>query len=223
VAGKSKQEIAYGFLRERILNGVYPPGYHIVVDKLVQEFSLSPSPIREAIRRLESDGLLINRPYSGVIVKQIDKQEYIDSMYTLAVLDGYAASMSAIRFPEDEFGLLIEANNKIKEALCNFDLASLGKLDREFHDLLNCKCENHYLLESIQKAYEQSNILRELDVFFAPSRVKESISEHERIIRLFQMKNVTEIETHVRRHRINTIEEFEKRNSLNNLSVIQRL
>ena len=61
----TKQERIYGAIRERILSGAYGPGYRLVIDQLAAEFGVSALPVREAIRRLEAEGLAIYRPNAG--------------------------------------------------------------------------------------------------------------------------------------------------------------
>src|SRR5689334_25268318 len=64
----TKQERVYRAIRERILSGAYGPGYRVVIDALATEFGVSALPVREAIRRLEAEGLVIFRPNAGAHV-----------------------------------------------------------------------------------------------------------------------------------------------------------
>ena len=64
----TKQERVYRAIRERILSGAYGPGYRVVIDALAEEFEVSGLPVREAIRRLEAEGLVIYRPNAGAQV-----------------------------------------------------------------------------------------------------------------------------------------------------------
>ena len=67
-SGPTKQERVYKEVRERILAGTYVPGFRIVIDALAEEFGVSALPVREAIRRLEAEGLVIFRPNVGAQV-----------------------------------------------------------------------------------------------------------------------------------------------------------
>lgn len=64
---KSKQQIAYNYLKEGIDRGLYAPKQRLVIDTLARELSISPVPVREAIRRLEAEGLVIFSKNSGAI------------------------------------------------------------------------------------------------------------------------------------------------------------
>jgi DNA-binding GntR family transcriptional regulator len=70
--GVTKQERVYRVIRERILRGTYGPGYRVVIDALAEEFAVSALPVREAIRRLEAEGLVIYRPNAGAQVAPAD-------------------------------------------------------------------------------------------------------------------------------------------------------
>ena len=68
----NKQQRAYTELRERILSGAYSPGFRLVIDSLADELEVSTLPIREAIRRLEAEGLVVFRPNAGAQVAPAD-------------------------------------------------------------------------------------------------------------------------------------------------------
>ena len=64
----TKQQQVYEVLRERILSGAYGPGFRVVIDQVAAEFAVSALPVREAIRRLEAEGLIVYRPNAGAQV-----------------------------------------------------------------------------------------------------------------------------------------------------------
>src|SRR3954454_18362970 len=86
----TKQERVYQEVRERILSGAYGPGYRVVIDALAEEFEISALPVREAIRRLAAEGLVIYRPTVGARVPPADPGVFDEEMTVLAVLEGYA-------------------------------------------------------------------------------------------------------------------------------------
>jgi DNA-binding GntR family transcriptional regulator len=91
----TKQERVYGILRERIQTGTYRPGHRIVVDQLAAEFGVSALPVREAVRRVQAEGLVVFRRNSGACVTPAEP-ELVDSMAELlAVVEGYATSLAA--------------------------------------------------------------------------------------------------------------------------------
>src|SRR3954447_6100510 len=93
----TKQERVYQGGRGRILSGAYAPGYRVVIDALAEEFEISALPVREAIRRLEAEGLVIYRPNAGAQVAPADPSAFDDEMTVLALLEGYATALAAPR------------------------------------------------------------------------------------------------------------------------------
>src|SRR5689334_17109403 len=89
VAGKqqvgiTKQERLYRAIRERILSGAYGPGYRVVIDGLAEEFEVSALPVREAIRRLEAEGLVVYRPNAGAHVAPAEPGVFLEELTVLA-------------------------------------------------------------------------------------------------------------------------------------------
>ena len=81
----TKQERAYRTIRERILSGAYGPGYRVVIDTLAVELGVSAVPVREAIRRLEAEGLIVYRPNAGAQVAPAEPGLYDEELTVLAL------------------------------------------------------------------------------------------------------------------------------------------
>ncbi|WP_461180382.1 GntR family transcriptional regulator [Virgibacillus kimchii] len=206
----NKQEVAYNFIRTRIMDGLYSPGQRLVIDQIARELSSSPIPVREAIRRLEADGLVVLKPYTGAVVSVIDEEEYVETMYVMAVMEGYATALSATYFPESELETLNHLNNKMKEAMEDFDFYQVGEWNRHFHDYLISYCNNKTLLKQVRQIWKNLNTIRRMGVSFYPSRVKESFDDHEEIIRLIkeERNDFHKIEQFVRVHHMNSVEAY---------------
>src|SRR5881397_1877240 len=111
----TKQERVYQVLRKRILDGTYGPGYRVVIDALAEEFEVSALPVREAIRRLEAEGLVIFRPNAGAQDTPADPGLFYERMAVLAVLEGYATALAAPRLREAGIKRLEEINASMVE------------------------------------------------------------------------------------------------------------
>ena len=208
----SKHQYAYNTLRSRILEGTYSPGYRIVIDQIAKELSLSAIPVREAIRNLEADGLIEFIPYKGAIVKQINEDEYVETLTAVAVLEGYATRLSSKYLPDDKIMELQALNKKMMEAVKQFDFPQFGKLNRNFHNLIYEYCNNQFLTETIHQAQKRLDSIRKMGAAFLQIRPKESIDEHEQIINMIKEKQpLDKIEDVARKHKMNTAESFKKR------------
>src|ERR1700730_17057097 len=116
----TKQERLYEAIRERILSGAYSPGYRVVIDGLAEEFQVSALPVREAIRRLEAEGLVVYRPNAGAQVAPADPGVFLEELTVLAVLEGYATALAAPTLGEAEIARLTEINASMAAAMERF-------------------------------------------------------------------------------------------------------
>ncbi|WP_458414169.1 GntR family transcriptional regulator [Schinkia sp. CFF1] len=208
----SKTQYAYEFLRAKILDGEYVPGQRIVIDQVAKELGTSTIPIREAIRNLESDGLIQYKPYSGAIVSAINETEYEEVLSVIAVLEGYAASLSAGNITAQNLTELEQLNNEMNEALTNFEFEKFSQLNRKFHAVIFERCDNVFLIDQIEQAQQRLDRVRRSIFTFVPKRARQSIEEHTAIINLFKENApVSKIEEVVRQHRINTLIAFQNR------------
>jgi DNA-binding GntR family transcriptional regulator len=209
---KNKTQIAYEYILSRIENGLYGPGYRIVIDQIARELSLSSIPVREAIRQLEAEGWIQYKPYTGAIVSNINEKEYLETLSVLAVLEGYATALSSSNMKEGMIQQLTELNKKMEQALQEFDFERFSELNYEFHALIYKHCGNAYLEEQIKQIWQRMRRIRAYGFTFVPQRAKESIKEHEEIIRLLKEQAPrNEIEGFVRQHKLNTVEAFKNR------------
>lgn len=205
----SKQKMAYELIRQRILDGTYPPGMRIVLDAVAKEIGTSSIPVREAIRRLEADGLIEYQTYAGARVAPMDETAYVQSLNVLAVLEGYATALSASRLTKGDFRRLRKINEAMKEALTDFDFVRFGNLNRDFHQTILEKCGNNVLKEQIRQIWGKLDAVRQRGVWHVPSRAKESIAEHEHLVELLEGKApAEEIEKAARQHKWNTVTAF---------------
>src|SRR5579859_6872229 len=126
----TKQERVYQAIRERILSGAYGPGYRVVIDALAEEFEVSGLPVREAIRRLEAEGLVIYRPNAGAQVAPADPGLFDEEM---TVLEGYGTALAAPCMGDADIARLAEINDEMAAAMAELDSLRFGRLNQEFH------------------------------------------------------------------------------------------
>lgn len=211
----SKQQYAYKLLRARILDGTYGPGFRLVIDQIAKEIQTSAIPVREAIRQLESDGLIQYKPYSGAVVTPPNENEYLETLSFLAIIEGYATALSSKYFPDERLQELHAINEKMKQAIEELDFVKFGELNRSFHSLTYEYCDNKYLVENIKATWNRLDSIRRAGSAFITVRARESIEEHDEIIRILKEKRPQqEIELFVRNHKLNTVNAFLQRKQL---------
>ncbi|TCZ77761.1 GntR family transcriptional regulator [Paenibacillus albiflavus] len=208
----NKKQLAYDYIRSQIVNEVFGPGYRIVIDQIAKELKLSIIPVREAIRQLEADGLIQYKPYSGAIVSKINEEEYLETLAVLAVLEGYATSLSSKLMDADSIKQLEEINQSMSDALYDFEFEEFGELNRKFHAVIIEYCGNEYLKEQIRQTWERLNRVRKSGFTFMPKRARDSIKEHAQIIDM--IKTQASDEQFVRQHKLNTVKAFKDRKEM---------
>ncbi|WP_096226199.1 GntR family transcriptional regulator [Geobacillus sp. FJAT-46040] len=209
---KNKTQLAYEYILSRIENGVYGPGYRVVIDQIARELGLSIIPVREAIRQLEAEGLVEFKPYTGAVVSNINEKEYIETLSVLAVLEGYATALGSANLTKEAINELERLNERMERALEELELERFSELNYEFHSLIYVHCGNAYLEEQIKQIWQRMKRIRAYGFTFVPQRAKASIEEHREIIRLLREQAPPhEIEQYVRQHKINTAEAFKRR------------
>jgi DNA-binding GntR family transcriptional regulator len=205
----TKQEQAYRAIRERILSGAYGPGYRVVIDTLAEEFSISALPVREAIRRLEAEGLVIYRPNAGAQVAPADPGVFHEEVVVLAVLEGYATALAAPEFDEAGLRRLTEINERMVEAMDRLDSLGFGRLNQEFHGVIYEHCPNATLVGLLRDVARRLDAIRRTVFVQIPYRGADSVSEHRELIALIaRAATAAEIETAARDHKLRTVESF---------------
>ena len=205
----NKHEQAYTVLRERIMNGVYVPGYRLVIDALARELGVSAVPIREAIRRLEAEGWVAYRPNTGAQVAPLDVHQYEAELSTLAVLEGYAAALAAPQLCDEDLAYARTINARMQQALSAADIPTFTRLNKEFHFFLYDRCPNEYLVGLLRQTWERLEVRSHTDFNYIPQRGWVSIEEHTRLLDLIeQHAPASEIEQVVRAHKLHTLEAY---------------
>jgi DNA-binding GntR family transcriptional regulator len=207
----TKQERVYRAIRERILSGAYGPGYRVVIDTLATEFAVSALPVREAIRRLEAEGLVIYRPNAGAQVAPAEPGVFDEEMTVLAVLEGYATALAAPEMDEAGIRRLVEINDSMVGAMERLDALSFGRLNQEFHGVIYEHCPNATLVETLGDVARRLDMIRRTVFVQIPYRGAASIAEHKQLIALIEKRAPAEkIERAAREHKLHTVESFRR-------------
>lgn len=204
---ESKSQRAYRFIRERIDDGRYVPGYRLVLGSIAGELEVSVVPVREAIRRLEAEGLVTFERNVGAQVALVKETEYLHTMQTLALVEGAATALSAPTLTTEHLRRARDVNERMRRTLDDFDPHRFTELNLEFHAVLFEECPNPHILDLVHRGWNRMKVLRDSSFSFVPGRAHESVAEHERIIELIETgADPLEIELVARAHRTATLD-----------------
>jgi len=211
----NKTEYAFNVIRSRILDGEYGPGHRIVAGKLAKELSISAIPVREAIRQLEADGLIVYKPYCGAVVQVYQEEEYFKVMEVLAILEGYATAEACLHMEPGNIAVLEEILAESKFAMEDYDFDGYASLNRKFHATLISYCDNSHLQDLIEEEWGRLTQARKTVFPFVPQRIKTSNEEHKQLLEMIKNQaSAREIEDFVRQHRMNTVKAIMERKSI---------
>ncbi|WP_433868922.1 GntR family transcriptional regulator [Saccharopolyspora sp. CA-218241] len=205
----SKSQLAYEWLHERIVSHRFTPGYRLVLSQIANELKVSTVPVREAIRRLEAEGLVTFEKNIGAQVAMVDEGEYVATMQTLAVVEGAATGFSAPLLTADDLAGAREVNQRMRECLQHFDPRRFTELNEEFHAVLFARCPNEHITDLVHRGWNRMRMLRGSTFSFVPGRAVESVAEHEQLVALIEDgSDPVEVELAARRHRTATLDAF---------------
>ncbi|MGO4594204.1 GntR family transcriptional regulator [Leifsonia sp. 2TAF2] len=206
-AAPSKSQLAYEFIRARIDDGRYVSGFRLVLGQIAGELDISVVPVREAIRRLEAEGLVTFEKNVGAQVALLQEAEYTYTMETLALVEGAATQLSAPLLTADHIARARAVNREMIACLDDFIPHRFTQLNQEFHSVLYEECPNPHILDLVHRGWNRLTVLRDSTFSFVPGRARESVDEHEQILTLIESgAEALEIELAARRHRLATLQ-----------------
>ncbi|RSN50998.1 hypothetical protein DMH01_42510, partial [Amycolatopsis sp. WAC 04182] len=160
---------------------------------------------REAVRRLQSDGLVEVVRNIGARVAVFDSVQVEHTLNVLARLEGYATAICAPHMDAAKIQESREINERMKEALEEFDPTSFTALNREFHFSLYRHCPDEHLNALLESEWARLDHMRRSSFTYVPGRARKSVEEHDRLLGLIE--NDAEagvIEQAARNHKIAT-------------------
>ncbi|WP_311260455.1 GntR family transcriptional regulator [Microbacterium sp. WCS2018Hpa-9] len=209
VANSSKSEQAYAWIRSRISGHTFGPGYRLVLGSLAEELGMSVVPVREAIRRLEAEGLVTFERNVGARVTLVDESEYAHTMQTLGLVEGAATALSAPLLDSETLDAAEAVNERMTQMLEHLDAHAFTELNRQFHSLLFEPCPNPHLLDLVHRGWARLSGIRDSTFAYVPGRAQHSVEEHTQILELIRAgADPLEIELAARNHRLRTRDAF---------------
>jgi DNA-binding GntR family transcriptional regulator len=177
------------------------PGAKITVDSLVKEFSVSQTPIREALGRLEGEGLVVKTHLVGYrAAPQITRQRF-DELYELRLLlEPHAAAKAAVSLDADRLSQLVEAAGVMarregKDAKSRY--SSFARQDAAFHDLILLYAGNELIRQTLTFQHTHFHIFR---LMYHARVTEEALDEHEALLAAFAAADAEAARTAMRIH-----------------------
>ena len=186
-AAPSRTEAAYVSLRQRILDNVWPPGHQALEQEIAIELGLSRTPVREALIRLEREGLVQVIPRHGMRVLPMSATDMKELYEILTALECLAVELVAnLRPSEAQLTPLVKATQGMADALACDDLDAWARADESFHSELIALTRNRLLIEAISSYWDRAHRARMFTLRLRPKPVN-STQEHTALVEWLRM------------------------------------
>ncbi|MCR4710007.1 MAG: GntR family transcriptional regulator [Clostridiales bacterium] len=175
------REIVYEELKRQIMVGEIAPGTRMMEVDLADEMGVSRTPVREAIRKLEKEGLVTIEPRRGAYASDISAKDMVDVLEVRQDLEGMAAGLAAQKIAEGDILQLKNMTRRYKEAVEAGDIEEIIKQDEDFHKFIVGLSDNKTLIKMVSQVQELA--LRFRYIYYDDfSRFKNQPLEHQEIV-----------------------------------------
>lgn len=202
---EAKQPQVYQVLRKAILSEEIKPGEKLVERKIAMKLGVSRTPVREALRMLETEGLVKHIPRRGVVVTRLSPQEAWEIYQIRSVLEGLAARLAAEWITEEEIEHIEGLIKEMEKAVEAKDLAYLNELNSRFNDAIYGAARSPRLKQMISNLYDYIASFARVG-YNLPGRIQEVLAEHKAIFEAIKRGDVEEAERLARAHVVRSCE-----------------
>jgi DNA-binding GntR family transcriptional regulator len=192
----SRSEHVYRRLRDAIQQGEFKSGHRVMEIEVAEWLKVSRTPVRDAIRRLESEGMLEYEPRNGLVVARLDRQAVMELYVMRETLEGTAARLCARHASDMEIQDLVDLVER--ERQIQGDLEALPPHNRRFHQAVHRGAHNRYLEKSLA-AINDLGLLGS-PLMSLPHRAQAAVAEHGQIVEAIQRRDPDVAEEAARRH-----------------------
>jgi DNA-binding GntR family transcriptional regulator len=191
----------FEIMEEAILSGSIRPGERIIETELAKKLGISKSPVREALKKLEGEGIVQLVPRKGFFVRNIDRKSIDDLCDVMFIIELAAARLSLKKKTEAVCKKIDEILDQMKRHLRTRDYASYVLANRQFHGLFYDLTENEWILKISQMFFKEADMLRSLSLYTS-DRFSRSIEEHDAIADAYKKGDEERLERAVKKHLI---------------------
>lgn len=168
-------------LADDILQGIYPPGSRLDELRIAKRFSLSRTPVREALRQLTSTGLVEMRPHRGAIVSLPSERAIAEMFEVMEEMESACARLAAQRISPAERAEIEAVHKKSAVAVANKDRETYRKLNFSFHDVIYRASHNEFMASTALTIRQRIAPFRRAQ-FDIGDRLAKSYAEHNEIM-----------------------------------------
>ncbi|MDF2821503.1 MAG: GntR family transcriptional regulator [Clostridiales bacterium] len=196
------RDVVFNTLRQAILKGELAPGERLMEKQLADRMGVSRTPIREAIRKLELEGLVVMIARKGAEVARITEKDLKDVLEVRCALEELAVKIACDKMSDKNVARLRKTIEDFKEAVIKKNVGKIIDKDVEFHDIIFESTENDKLIQIVNNLREQFYRYR-VEHIRKSTDHSELLAEHLEIVKAISEKNVKVAMEAARAHIIN--------------------
>ncbi|MCF2667868.1 MULTISPECIES: GntR family transcriptional regulator [Lachnospiraceae] len=193
------RDVVFNTLRQAILRGELKPGERLMEIQLANKLGVSRTPIREAIRKLELEGLVLMIPRKGAEVADITEKSLRDVLEVRKALEELAVQLTCDKITKEQIRELEQAAEQFKKTLKSNDITEIAEADVRFHDIIYLATDNQKLILLLNNLREQMYRYR-IEYLKRADKYSQLLAEHEEIIRRIEKKQKKEAAEIVCKH-----------------------
>lgn len=199
------RDVVFNTLREAILRGDLVPGERLMELQLAAKLGVSRTPIREAIRMLEQEGLAITIPRKGAIVAGMTEKDMQDVLEIREALEELSVQVACDKITAEEIAKLHRNMKNFEQSLKSGDLKQMAQADVEFHDVIYQATDNPKLINMLNNLREQMYRYR-VEYLKNPQNHEQLLLEHEAIYKGIVQKDKHAVTNMIRKHISNQVD-----------------
>lgn len=193
------RDVVFNTLRQAILKGELAPGERLMEIQLANRLGVSRTPIREAIRKLELEGLVLMIPRKGAEVARISEKSLRDVLEVRRSLEELAIELACQRMTEEDLECLEESQKNFLRAVESRDTMTIAETDEAYHDIIYNCTRNSRLVQILNNLREQMYRYR-LEYIKDEGKHQILVLEHEKILKALRRRHVNDAKEAVREH-----------------------
>ena len=200
MAKKSKVDLVYEYLFNELAQLNYRSGDKLVISQIAAACNVSEIPVREALRRLESNGYVRIVPNQGAVAVGLEKSTIADIVQIKGVLEGFATRLSIDYLSANDLERLHQINEELRAAVEAGNVGRVSDLNIQFHMSIYERIPQAELTSMITDLWRKWSVTKKI-FSVSPSIRDQSYDEHEQILALIRNRNYAEVEQYVREHK----------------------
>lgn len=193
------RDVVFNTLRQAILKGELAPGERLMEIQLAERLGVSRTPVREAIRKLELEGLVTMVPRKGAEVAGITEKGMKDVLEVRKALEGLAVELACQKIEEEQLQHLEEHLVKFEKAINSGDLTHIAEMDVDFHDTIYSTTDNEKLVQMLYNLREQMYRYRVEYIKDKETRTT-LLKEHREIVDTLKSRDANAAKEVIKRH-----------------------